>query len=135
MPAGTAHHGFTLIEILVALAILAIALTALAGSSQTLTSNQARMQEKTIALWVAEDRLNEYRITQQWPPATTQTGKRALAGSEWQWTTRRNTTSSSDIYHLSVDVVNVNEADRIVLTLDTYYAAYTRSRRSFGVRR
>ena len=60
-------NGFTLIEVLIGLAILAIALTsgikAMSQSAQTQTEIQARY----LALWSANNALNDMVFTKEWP--------------------------------------------------------------------
>ena len=63
----TRTRGFTLIEILVALAIVAVALTAgmraLAQSADSATALKAR----TLGLWVAQNRLAAAQVAAPWP--------------------------------------------------------------------
>jgi general secretion pathway protein I len=63
----TGNSGFTLIEVLIGLAILAIALTsgikAMSQSAQT----QISIQERYLALWSANNALNEMVFTKEWP--------------------------------------------------------------------
>ena len=85
LPPRTANHGFTLIEILVALVILAIALAALMDSMNTVARNGVALQERTLALWIAEDVLNESRIANNWPATGITNGKHKLDDKNWPW--------------------------------------------------
>ena len=61
------ERGFTLIEVLVALAIVAITLGAGIKAAGSLTSNTARLAEVTAAQWCADNKLTELRLRQQFP--------------------------------------------------------------------
>ena len=60
-------RGFTLIEVLVALAIVAITLGAGIKAAGSLTSNTARLAEVTAAQWCADNKLTELKLRQQFP--------------------------------------------------------------------
>jgi general secretion pathway protein I len=60
-------RGFTLIEVLVALVIVAIALAAGIKAAGALTGNAERLTEISAAQWCAENLLTELRVTQQFP--------------------------------------------------------------------
>jgi len=60
-------HGFTLIEVLVALVIVAIALAAGIKAAGALTNNAERLAQVSAAQWCAENQLTELRLTQQFP--------------------------------------------------------------------
>ncbi len=64
---GARQHGFTLIEVLVALVIVAIALSAGIKAAGALSSNADRLAQVTAAQWCAENVLTEIRLTQQQP--------------------------------------------------------------------
>lgn len=55
--------GFTLVEILVALAILAVIGAAVLAASQQISNNLRHLQERSFAMWIAENRLVELRTT------------------------------------------------------------------------
>ena len=59
--------GFTLIEVLVALVIVAIALGAGIKAAGALANNAERLAEVSSAQWCAENLLTELRLTQQFP--------------------------------------------------------------------
>lgn len=60
-------RGFTLIEVLVALVIVAIALGAGIKAAGALTHNAERLAEVSAAQWCAENQLTELRLTAQFP--------------------------------------------------------------------
>jgi general secretion pathway protein I len=60
-------RGFTLIEVLVALAIVAITLGAGIKAAGSLTMNTARLAEVTAAQWCADNRLTGLKLARQFP--------------------------------------------------------------------
>jgi general secretion pathway protein I len=60
-------RGFTLIEVLVALVIVAISLAAGIKAAGALTNNAARLQSVSSAQWCAENQLSELRLSHQFP--------------------------------------------------------------------
>jgi general secretion pathway protein I len=59
--------GFTLIEVLVALTICAVALIAALRATSTMTSNSEQLRLRTLAQWSAENRLAQIRIQNELP--------------------------------------------------------------------
>ncbi|CAB3725481.1 type II secretion system minor pseudopilin GspI [Achromobacter piechaudii] len=77
------QRGFTLIEVLVALAIIAVAMAAALRATGVMTANNRALQDKTLALLAAQNALTQLRLEQSLPRAGTQTvpcpqGGRAL---------------------------------------------------------
>jgi general secretion pathway protein I len=60
-------RGFTLIEALVALAIVAITLAAGIKAAGALSGHAARLAQMTAAQWCAENQLTELRLSGQFP--------------------------------------------------------------------
>lgn len=59
--------GFTLIEVMVALAIVAVALSAGLRATQALADNAQRLQDVTAAQWCADNQLTELRLMRTFP--------------------------------------------------------------------
>lgn len=59
--------GFTLIEVLVALVIVAISLAAGVKAAGALTNNASRLQSISASQWCAENQLTELRLSKQFP--------------------------------------------------------------------
>jgi general secretion pathway protein I len=60
-------HGFTLIEVLVALAIVAVTLGAGIKAAGSLTNNTARLAEITAAQWCADNQLTGLKLARRYP--------------------------------------------------------------------
>lgn len=79
------HQGFTLLEVLIALAIVAMSVGALLGTVTSSASNVIYLKEKMLAEWVALNRLTEVRIDQQMPGKGKRSGDTVMAGTRWEW--------------------------------------------------
>jgi general secretion pathway protein I len=79
------QRGFTLLEVLIALAIVALAVGALLGTITSSASNVSYLKEKTLAEWVALNRLTEIRIAKLMPDLGKRTGSAEMGGMQWQW--------------------------------------------------
>jgi len=87
-------RGFTLLEILVALAVLAIALVATARSMGAAVDTTAALRDRTLARWVAEDRLAELELRKAWPALDVKEGEADMGGRSFRW---REETSASPV--------------------------------------
>jgi len=79
------HTGFTLIEVLVALAILSIALLSALRAAGQGTNNVAELRSRLFAGWVAENRLAEHRARADWLSPGIQRGKGREGGLDFVW--------------------------------------------------
>lgn len=111
---GSKRHrsgGFTLIEILVALAIVALALGAVVAETGHYLSAMARMQDRTLAHWIAVDRLTEAQLAGTWPATGNSEGTLEFASREWEWTLRVSVTPNERMRRLDVEVRTAGSED------------------------
>ncbi len=79
-------RGFTLIEVLIALAIAAIALAAISRVVSQSIDTTASLRDRELATWVAQNQLANLRLNHAWPPTDTSDGETELGGRQWRWT-------------------------------------------------
>ena len=78
-------RGFTLLEVLVALAIFALVAAVVLTAAGRSVSNAARLESLTLAGWIADNRLTELQL--QRPPPAVGREERALSFGDRQWQT------------------------------------------------
>jgi len=78
-----ANSGFTLLEVLIALAVFAVTAIALLSQSSQSVSQSVYLEEKAYALWIAENSLTELRLQPEWPSLGEQQDYRTQFGREW----------------------------------------------------
>jgi general secretion pathway protein I len=77
--------GFTLLETLVALAILAIAIAAVMRTASANTSHAEALRMHVLADWVAQNRLALHAARGDWIAVGTQSGEDTQAGARFVW--------------------------------------------------
>ena len=81
----TCARGFTLVEVLVALAIVSIALIAALRAAGQATSAAGELRARLLAGWVAENRLAEHRARGDWLALGITRGAQTEGGVEYAW--------------------------------------------------
>jgi general secretion pathway protein I len=114
---GFLQRGFSLVEVLVALAVLAIAMGALVGAAARNTSNQSYLEERIFAHWVAMNHMAEMRLLEELPAEGAADGKELLGGREWRWHSLVSGTADSSVRRLEVEVYRDGDDDSRYATL------------------
>ncbi|MDD2892455.1 MAG: type II secretion system minor pseudopilin GspI [Halothiobacillaceae bacterium] len=96
--------GFTLMEVLVALVILALALGALIKTAGDHALLVADLETRTQAFLVAENQLHRLQAAKQWPDASEQKDVLEQDGRRWQWQARFESTPDPDLKRVVLDV-------------------------------
>ncbi len=104
-------RGFTLLEILVALAVLAVALAAVIKAVGGYTSNQAYLRDRTLATWVARNVLVEQQVKDAWPDVGELKGDAEMGGRKWHWVGTVSQTDEEDLRRLDVAVRPIDAED------------------------
>jgi general secretion pathway protein I len=107
------YRGFTLVEVLIALAILAIALAATMRATSMATVTAQTVKMKTYATWVAENRLAEITALQIFPSVGMQNGETMMAGIAYKWTQTTNETPNKDFRKVEMAVSLPNETQKV----------------------
>ena len=106
------HKGFTLLELLVALAILSIvALSALKNNS-SMIANASYLRDKTLAHWVAMNKAAELRLAGQLVVSDGQEGKTVMAERRWNWQVTGKATQDPDIQLVNIEVWSEDMSDK-----------------------
>lgn len=123
-PSNVANQqaGLTLIEVLVALAIIAIALTAIIKASSQSIRSTGYLRHKTMASWVGESVMNQVQAGVIQLPADQDADDNVvtLLGEEWHWWGHSEATANTHIKKLTVNVSDSKEHETSLLTLESY---------------
>lgn len=109
--------GFTLVEVLVALAIIAIALMAAIRASGQATSAAEELRLRLLAGWVAENRLAEHRARGDWLAIGIARGMQSQAGVAFAWREEVIATPNPAFRRLDVFVSASSEESRLLARL------------------
>lgn len=105
------HHkrqGFTLVEILVALTILAITMGAYLSQLNTQISQTHTIRNRTLAHWTAQNHLATLRLENQWPSTGEQTFTSLQGQQEWRIVQQVNHTPNAHIKRVMLSVFTAN---------------------------
>ena len=97
-------RGFTLVEVLVALMVVAIGLAALMITVSSTARTSGYLRDKTLAQWMALNRLSEVRLNLTKSGQNTDTGEIFFANRTWHYDTRYFDTSVTTMKRIVVRV-------------------------------
>lgn len=103
-PSARLGAGFTLIEVLVALAILTIALSVVMHSMGQAIDLTANLRDRQVALWVAQNRLVQHQLQRDFPATDTTEGTTEMGGREWRWREQVSATPEAALRRIEIEV-------------------------------
>jgi general secretion pathway protein I len=124
---GRGAGGFTLVEVMVALAVVAIALPALLFALSQQVDGTGYLRDKSLAELVAANKLEELRILSQATRSLLQgkdSGVSAMAGRDWYWWLDSQPTEVANFYRVEIDVAaQESQRDQPLFTLLAFFSA------------
>ncbi len=105
--------GFTLIEVLVALGVVALALSAAAISMGQMIDTANAMRERSYASWIAQNRIVELRLSGSIPEVGTSNGDVDFANNTWGWRTIVSETGVENLVRVDVEITRIGTEDVI----------------------
>jgi general secretion pathway protein I len=118
--------GFTLIEVLVALFILAIAMAAISRTASSSIQHVDALRTRVIADWVAQNRLALHQARGDWIAPGDQTGSEEQAGQSYQWKEEISATPNPTMRRIIVRVYEPDDAQHMLRELTGYLVQYPR---------
>jgi len=115
-----AAGGFTLVEILVALAILAVALAAGMRSVAQSSDAATLLKQRTLALWVAQNRLAAAQLAKPWPAAGVRAGSAEQARTQFVWRETVEGTPNPAFRKIEIAVADPATPDYVLARLVGY---------------
>lgn len=104
------QRGFTLVEVLIALAVLAIALVAFVSAGAQNADYATYIRDRSIAQWVARNQLAEYQLQANWPSIGKKDGNTDMSGSKWHWQADIQSSPDPQVRRIDMRVYTVDPA-------------------------
>ena len=125
MKRGNHLKGFTLIEVVVAVAVIAFGLAATIKTVTAVTRNTAHLNERIIATWVAQNAMAEFELDLGRNASKGTFGEQEIAGVEWHWSKKLVKTEDPDIQRVEIEVRrDKKSSDQVYATLVTLLPKY-----------
>ncbi len=126
MTASHVQKGFTLLESLIALAILAIALAAVLRATGASTNHVDALRQRLLADWVAQNRLALHAGRGDWLPVGTQHGEESQAGLMFIWDEKISSTPNPAFRRIEVSVAAREDPQNALRHLSGYLVQFPR---------
>ncbi len=110
------QRAFTLMEIMVALAIIAITMGAIIENSTAANRNAQYLRDKSVANWVAMNQIALIRARRDWGSRLDKNGREEMAGREWFWKIKIINTDDPNLRRLEVAVYAEEDAEQALVT-------------------
>ncbi len=120
-----ADKGFTLIEVIVALVVIALGMLGVIQAVSQTASNSGYLRDKTVAHWVAMNQLTAVRLQKSAPSIDKSSDEVEMAGRKWKWTMDVQQTPVETIRRIDISVrpADAKEGSRLASVTGFYGTA------------
>jgi general secretion pathway protein I len=110
------NAGFTLLEVLAALVIISLGMLGVIEAISQTASNSIRMRDRSLAHWVAMNRLTEVRLQTRPPKIDKTSDEVEMAGRKWRWTMEVTETPVQSLRRIDIRVAEADADEDSSLT-------------------
>jgi len=103
------NRGFTLLEVMIALFVIAVALGGVIKVMGNAALNSSRLSSKTFAQWVALNQIAKLQIGNQWPKYGEDKGEAEMASQNWRWVQKTIKTDDENVKRIELSVWNKDD--------------------------
>ena len=64
----------------------------------------SELRDRTVALWVAQERAHEHLLRREWPEPRTNEGDQTYNDRQWKWVEKVSTTDVPDIRRMDIEI-------------------------------
>jgi len=116
------RRGFTLIEVLAALVIVALGMLGVIEAVTQTARNGTYLRDKTLAHWIAMNLITEQRLQSSPPDVTKSSDEVEFAGQRWRWTMVVTQTQVDSLRRMDVSVRRAEAPeDSSLMTLTGFF--------------
>jgi general secretion pathway protein I len=108
-------RGFTLLEVMIALAVVSIGLVAASSSIAQLTANGVYLRDKTLGHWIAMNKLAELRLAETWPEVGKSDDDIDFGSQSWHWTAEVTETQVENLRRIDITVARKDSKEEVVV--------------------
>jgi general secretion pathway protein I len=102
------RRGFTLIEVIVAVLVVALALSGLLMLTTQQVRQAGQLRDRTLGDFVAQNVLTQMRLSEAFPETGTRNGEARMGAQNFSWRMRISNTQDPAMRRVEISVFNQN---------------------------
>lgn len=116
---GLRQRAFTLLEVMIALTVFAAIAVVISGTTSQTTETILQLENRTLASWVAENRIARIRLTSPAPQPGISRDEITMANRDWKLQTSVEKTDFAEVVRVTVSVAESSKPDYVLASLTT----------------